>query len=152
MCPMVFSRLPAPPQAEKIELHIEAPIALENSTAILNYLKAQLANGEALEVALPLGRSCLHHAPDSDIVLIAAGTGFAQMKSIIEYLHHSDFDRSISLYWGVRAASDMYARSMAEEWMRKGAVRFVAVTADNADNEWQGHHAELIRAAIGRRS
>ncbi|GAA3960913.1 CDP-6-deoxy-delta-3,4-glucoseen reductase [Allohahella marinimesophila] len=143
-----FFSIASAPQAAIIELHIEAPEALENSTAILNYLKTQFKSGEPLQVALPLGKSCLDHAPDFDIVLIAAGTGFAQMKSIIEFLHQSAYKRTVSLYWGVRTASDMYARSIAEDWMKKGKLRFVAVTADNADNEWQGHHAELIRAAI----
>jgi CDP-4-dehydro-6-deoxyglucose reductase len=70
------------------------------------------------------------------------------MKSIIEFLRDSQFKRSVSLYWGVRAAGDMYARELAERWATEGVARFKGVTADNADNEWQGHHAELIRAAI----
>lgn len=143
-----FFSIASAPGKRSIELHIEAPEALENSTAILAYIRQSLATGETLKVALPMGKSCIDDAPDSDIVLIAAGTGFAQMKSIVEFLQNSEFRRSVSLYWGVRAAADMYARDLAERWSTEGVVRFVGVTADNVDSEWQGHHAELIRAVI----
>ena len=54
----------------------------------------------------------------------------------------------ITALWGVRRARELCASAIPNEWARHPNVRCIAIGADNLDNEWNGHHGELIRALV----
>ena len=63
----------------------------------------------------PLGQFTLHDS-DRPIIMIAGGTGFAPIKSLIEYSLKNNHKRPIEFYWGARTANDLYLNDMAEAW------------------------------------
>ena len=48
--------------------------------------------------------------------MIAGGTGFAPVKSLVEYAIEKNEQRSIDIYWGARTESDLYLDSLAQQW------------------------------------
>lgn len=108
-----------------IELHIQHWPERENSARLRELL--QVAN--QLTVRLPGGDCVLDTQSTRPLWLIAAGTGFAQMKAIMEASLKSQPERRISLWWAVREHRDLYAETLACAWaQRHPNVDFQAVT------------------------
>jgi NAD(P)H-flavin reductase len=54
------------------------------------------------------------------VVLVAGGTGYAPMQALLWQWLESGTQRPVVLYWGVRAAEDLYR----DAWLRERAARF----------------------------
>ncbi|WP_097462055.1 2Fe-2S iron-sulfur cluster-binding protein [Mangrovitalea sediminis] len=142
--PAYFS-IASAPAARELELHIQAGEDWDTAQNILDYLRRH----GAVPVTLPYGKACLGQVPAQPVVLIAAGTGFAQMKSVVEYLRANETVQPVVLYWGVRRLEDMYLRAMPEQWQSDWAsFTFVPVVKDDEDNDWRGHHEQLVKAVL----
>lgn len=108
-----------------IELHIQHWPERDNSARLRDLL--QVAN--QLTVRLPSGECVLDTESERPLLLIAAGTGFAQMKAIMEASLQSQPERPISLWWAAREHRDLYAENLATQWAQQHAnVSFQAVT------------------------
>jgi CDP-4-dehydro-6-deoxyglucose reductase len=133
------------PSEEMIELHIQATPEWVSAQKVID----ALASGGEVTVELPHGRACLASAPDKPLLLVAAGTGFAQMKSLVDYLRETSYDKPVKLYWGVRRHEDMYLRSLAQRWQEEWPpFTFLPVVGDDEDNDWSGHHDQLVRTVL----
>ena len=71
----------------------------ESAVELLAFLRRQ---GFA-RIQMPFGDTHLAELPEGPLVLIAAGTGMAQMHSLIEYCRAAGFPHPVHLYW--RAAA-----------------------------------------------
>lgn len=139
--PCYFS-IASSPSAEHLELHIQATPDWVSAQRVIDALKS----GQPVTLELPHGHACLAAKPDKPVVMVAAGTGFAQMKSMVDYLRETDFDQPVTLFWGVRRHEDMYLRSLAQQWHEEWPpLTFVPVVGDCEDNDWSGHHDQLVR-------
>lgn len=142
--PCYFS-IASSPAEDHIELHIQASPDWVSAQKVID----ALTSGQDVTVELPHGKACLAAAPEKPLVLVAAGTGFAQMKSLVEYLKETRFNQSVKLFWGVRKHEDMYLRTLAQQWHDGwDAFTFVPVVGDDEDNDWGGHHDQLVRAVL----
>lgn len=142
--PCYFS-IASSPSAELIELHIQATPEWVSAQKVID----ALTSGGEVTVELPHGRACLASAPEKPLLLVAAGTGFAQVKSLVNYLRETDYDRPVRFYWGVRRHEDMYLRSLARQWQEDWPpFTFVPVVGDDEDNDWSGHHEQLVRTVM----
>src|SRR5690606_32510382 len=104
-------------------------------------LQTCLETKQSVSLSLPYGEACLTRLPEKPVVLIAAGTGFAQMKSIAEYLFAQQFGLPVSLYWGVRKADDMYLQALAEEWAtRYDNFNFYPLMGELEESDTIEHH------------
>lgn len=142
--PCYFS-IASSPSAELIELHIQATPEWVSAQKVID----ALTSGGEVTVELPHGRACLASAPDKPLLLVAAGTGFAQVKSLVDYLRETSYDKPVKFYWGVRRHEDMYLRSLAQRWQEAWPpFTFLPVVGDDEDNEWSGHHDQLVRTVL----
>lgn len=142
--PCYFS-IASSPSAELIELHIQASPDWVSAQNVVDALKS----GQDVAVEMPHGKACLAAVPERPLLLVAAGTGFAQMKSLVDYLHDTRYSHPVKLYWGVRKHEDMYLRSLAQQWHEESErFTFVPVVGDDEDNDWSGHHEQLVRAVL----
>ena len=108
-----------------IELHIQHWPERDNSARLRELL--QVAN--QLTLRLPCGDCVLDRQSERPLMLIAAGTGFSQMKAIIEAVLHEQPEREISLWWAAREHRDLYLEQLASSWAQTHAnVSFHAVT------------------------
>lgn len=140
------------PDAVTLELHIQAASEWATAQGVMDYLRQE----GRVALQLPFGKACLAQRPEQELLLVAAGTGFSQMKSILEYLASIDGELTavtgrppITLYWGVRRQEDMYLRDLPEQWQAQWpGFRFVPVVGNDEDSEWQGHHDQLAQAVL----
>ncbi|WP_404367604.1 2Fe-2S iron-sulfur cluster-binding protein [Marinobacter sp.] len=142
--PCYFS-IASSPRAEKLELHIQATPDWVSAQRVIDALRS----GRPVTLELPHGRACLAAAPEKPLLMVAAGTGFAQMKSMVDYLRETGSDQPVRLFWGVRRHEDMYLRSLAQRWEEEWPeFTFVPVVGDSEDNDWSGHHDQLVRTVL----
>lgn len=131
------------PDAPDIELHIQASPDWTSAQRVIEHLRDQ----PSVQVSLPFGKACLASVPPQPLVLVVAGTGFAQAKSVLDYVLAQPACGPVTLYWGVRRAQDMYLADLPRQWVRQyPAFRFVPVMGDSEDNDWPGHHDQLVAA------
>jgi CDP-4-dehydro-6-deoxyglucose reductase len=146
--PAYFS-IASRPGLRSIELHIQADPHLESAVKIVQYLQTQLEQNSCVSISLPFGEACLHKVPSKDLIFMAAGTGFSQMKSMIEHLQFIDYKHAISLYWAVRKDEDMYLKELAESWAQQFSnVNFKPIIADIDDRQGVEHHDQMSEAVL----
>lgn len=133
-----FSLASSPGRGRELELHV---LARERSAVdLLEYIRLK---GMAT-VQMPFGDTHLDELPDGPLVLIAAGTGMAQMNSLIEYCRAEGFAHPVHLYWGVRRPEDFYELSHWEEWQLMPNLYLHRVVSDVCG--WQGRCGLLHEA------
>jgi CDP-4-dehydro-6-deoxyglucose reductase, E3 len=98
----------------------------------------------------PFGTFFLRDDSDKPIVLLASGTGFAPVKSLVEHAFHVNTRRSMVMYWGARVRADLYMNALPEEWARTHAnFTYVPVLSEPLPgDQWTGrtglvHHAVM---------
>lgn len=106
-----FSLANSPEQDQKLELHIR----YYNGGLFSEYAFNDLPEKTLLRIEGPLGQFTLQKS-DRPIIMIAGGTGFAPIKSLIEYSIKNNDHRPIQLYWGARTDTDLYLDDMAKQW------------------------------------
>ncbi|MFD2192141.1 NAD(P)H-flavin reductase [Pistricoccus aurantiacus] len=111
-----------------LELHIQHWPERSNSAR----LKEMMRHATRLTLRLPGGECVLEPDSRRPLLLIAAGTGFAQMKAILEAALAADSERPVDLWWAVRERRDLYLETLPREWAARYAnFHFhVAVEAD----------------------
>jgi len=134
-----FSLASAPHSGRDLELHV---LARENSAVALI---AQLQRNGMARLEMPFGDAHLAELPDGPLVLIAAGTGMAQMHSLIEHCRANGFKHPVHLYWGVRLPDDFYQIEHWAEWERLPNLFLHKVVSDLCG--WEGR-CGLLHEAI----
>ncbi|MBB3191123.1 NAD(P)H-flavin reductase [Halomonas cerina] len=127
-----------------IELHIQHWPERDNSARLRELLQV----AERLTLRLPGGDCVLDPDSERPLLLIAAGTGFAQMKAIVEAALHADPEREIELWWAARERRDLYLERLAREWVERHAgVTFHGVSEQPLE---AGFDAERVLGHRGR--
>ena len=133
-----FSLASAPHGGRDLELHVLVREASAQS------LVEQLQRNRMARVELPFGDTHLAELPDGPLVLIAAGTGMAQMHSLIEHCRAQGFKHPVHLYWGVRRPEDFYQLEHWEEWKALPNLFLHQVVSDLCG--WEGRCGMLHEA------
>jgi CDP-4-dehydro-6-deoxyglucose reductase len=87
-------------------------------------------------------RCCASRAPSANsyiaagtapLILIAGGTGFAPVKSMLRHVLEHGVERQIHFYWGARRQEDLYEEALVLDWVRKyPQLQFSAVLSEAA--------------------
>lgn len=143
-----YSMANPPQQNDGVELHIRH-VAGGRFTA---HLAGEMQVGHLLDVTLPFGDFTVRDATDKPMILLASGTGFAPVKSIVEDAIKRKTTRPMTLYWGARKAADVYLADLPAKWAQKYPwFSFVPVlsegavpSGDAADGETAGDGASAF--------
>ncbi|TFH88367.1 NAD(P)H-flavin reductase [Billgrantia azerbaijanica] len=128
-----------------LELHIQHWPERENSAR----LRALVQVAERLTLYLPGGDCVLDSDSARPLLLIAAGTGFAQMKAIVEASLHEAPERPIELWWAARERRDLYLESLPREWAAAHPTfRFHPVTERVPETPLSGERVIAHRGRI----
>jgi CDP-4-dehydro-6-deoxyglucose reductase len=132
------------PGAGAIELHVRRVAG----GAFTAHVFEAMREGDAITVEGPRGAFYLREG-DRPIVLVAGGTGFAPMKSMLDVALASGLSRPTRLYWGGRRPRDLYMAALADEWARANAAfTFVPVVSEpRRDDAWSGRTG-LVHEAV----
>ena len=89
-----------------------------------------LATGSLLRIEGPIGQFSYREGAGA-VLMIAGGTGFAPLKSILRHVLETGIGRDLHLYWGARQRHDVYEEATILEWARRnGRLRFTAVLSE----------------------
>jgi len=105
---------------------------------------------EILRIEGPYGSFFLREDSHKPIILLAAGTGFAPIKAIIEQLQFKGIARPATLYWGGRRPADLYM----DEWVRNKLtelpwLRYIPVISDALPiDAWTGRSGFVHQAVL----
>ncbi|MET8837123.1 globin domain-containing protein [Micromonospora sp. NPDC004540] len=148
-----YSPANAPRPDGTLELHVRAA----PGGAVSSRLVYGCAVGDQLHLAAPVGdRLTLWPAGSSDLLLLAGGTGWAPVKSLLEQVAAEGAGRRVDLYVGARSRLEFYDSEAIDKfaasypWLRVTYVagsdptrpgEFVQV-ADQvlADGDWRSRH------------
>jgi CDP-4-dehydro-6-deoxyglucose reductase len=109
---------------------------------------ATLAAGALLRIEGPMGQFS-YRPGTSPIVMVAGGTGFAPLKSMLRHVLETGIGRDIHLYWGARHAADVYEEERVLEWTRSHSqLRFTAVLSEATLAEASHHRTGWVHEAV----
>jgi CDP-4-dehydro-6-deoxyglucose reductase len=131
-----FSIANAPHRTEHLELHIRRV----EGGSFTGHVFGDMKEREILRFEGPLGSFSLREDSRRPIVMIAGGTGFAPIKSLVEHAIHIGLARPIVLYWGARTRSGLYRDELARSWEQAlPGFRYIPVLSDAApEDAWTG--------------
>ncbi|WP_157016881.1 FAD-binding oxidoreductase [Mesorhizobium xinjiangense] len=138
-----YSMANPPQKNDALELHIRHVPGGKFSESIL----ARLAPNDVLEVELPYGEFTLTEAV-IPALLVATGTGFAPIRSIIENQVRSGAARPLHLYWGGNGSDDIYMRAAMEALAERHVWFTFTPVVSGADAGWQGRRGFVHEAVL----
>ena len=129
-----------------IELHIKLVPGGAFTTYVFNAMK----QGDMLRCEGPLGSFYLREDTDRPIIFVAGSTGFAPVKSMVEYAFHAGLRRPMYLYWGVKTTADFYMKELPERWAREhDNFKFIPVLSEPAPGAgWTGRVGTVHEAIL----
>ena len=135
-----------PHENEYLELHVRS---MANGTFTKQVFET-LKEKDILRFEGPLGTFFLREETEKPIIFVASGTGFAPIKSIIEYTFDKNINRKMVLYWGGRRPKDIYMSELATHWEEEhDNFSFIPVISDQEpDDEWEGRTGLVHTAAM----
>ena len=140
-----FSMGNAPHDDELLQLHVRHVAGGQFTDHVFGKMKER----DILRFEGPQGTFFLREDSTKPIVLVASGTGFAPIKSIIEHALHKDIRRPMTLYWGGRRPNDLYMSALAEGWAAQGRITYVPVISDALpEDNWSGRTGFVHRAVM----
>jgi CDP-4-dehydro-6-deoxyglucose reductase len=145
-----YSIANAPEQEGPLELHIRHLPGGLFTDFIFGAKDPALKEKDILRFEGPLGSFFLREDSKKPIIFLAAGTGFAPIKSIIEQMQAKKIQKPISLYWGGRRPSDLYMNNLCEGWARDlPDFKYIPVISDALpEDAWSGRNGLVHRAVM----
>ncbi|TDV35737.1 CDP-4-dehydro-6-deoxyglucose reductase [Paraburkholderia caballeronis] len=138
-----YSMANPPHESDSVQLHVRHVPGGRFSEGVLRGLD----KGHKLRVELPFGEFSLQEESQKPAILLATGTGFAPVKSIVEDALKRKLDRPLYLYWGARRLEDLYLFDLADKWAKNGRLRFVPVLSEPHEG-WSGRHGFVHEAVL----
>jgi CDP-4-dehydro-6-deoxyglucose reductase, E3 len=104
--------------------------------------------GSLLRIEGPIGQFVYQEHP-SPLLMIAGGTGFAPLKSMLRHILEGGVEKPIHLYWGARLPHDVYEEKLVLEWVRRyPQLQFTAVLSEAAHAEAPHHRLGWVHEAV----
>ena len=145
-----YSIANAPEQEGPLELHIRHLPGGLFTDFVFAAKDPALKEKDILRFEGPLGSFFLREDSKKPIIFVAAGTGFAPIKSIIEQMQAKKIQRPISLYWGGRRPSDLYMNSLCETWAQDlPDFKYIPAISDALpEDTWDGRSGFVHEAVM----
>lgn len=141
-----FSLANAPYEDNLLQLHIRHVPGGFFTEQVFTTMKER----DILRFEGPHGGFTLHNDAGKPVILLAGGTGFAPIKSIVEQAIADRYPHPLYIYWGAKARVDLYQNALPEMWAASHPnIHYVPVLSEPAaDDAWSGrtgfvHHAVL---------
>ncbi|GAA5648130.1 MULTISPECIES: NAD(P)H-flavin reductase [Vibrio] len=130
----------------ELELHIGAAEHNAYAGEVVEAMQAALANGTDIAIDAPHGDAWVKEDSQRPLLLIAGGTGFSYVRSILDHCIAQNKSNNIYLYWGARDECQLYAKDeLRAIEQRYNNVHFVPVV-EQAEADWQGKVGNVLQA------
>jgi CDP-4-dehydro-6-deoxyglucose reductase len=146
-----FSIASPPHDSELIELHVRRVSGggfTERLFGSPGTTEAPLGVGSLVRIEGPIGQFSYREG-HSPILMLAGGTGFAPLKSMLRHVLETGRDRQIHFYWGARHVHDLYEQARVLEWVRREPrLSFNAVLSEATGAEAARCRVGLVHEAV----
>ena len=141
-----FSLANAPHDDALLQLHIRLIPGGQFTEHVFNVMKER----DILRFEGPHGSFSLREGSARPIILVAGGTGFAPIKSIVEHAFHNGIDRPMQLYWGARDRAGLYLPELPLRWAAEHPhFQYRPVLSEpSAADAWTGRRGLVHRAVL----
>ncbi len=130
----------------ELELHIGAAEHNAYALEVVEAMKLALEKDGEIVIDAPHGDAWVQEESERPLLLIAGGTGFSYVRSILDHCVAQNKENDIYLYWGARDECQLYAKDeLIEIAAQNGNVHFIPVIEQKAD-EWQGKVGNVLQA------
>jgi len=131
-----YSLASAPEDQGLLQLHIRHVPGGLFTEQVFSTLKVR----DILRFNGPHGSFYLREDSSKPMILLAGGTGFAPVKSIVEHAIARNINRPMFIYWGAKARVDLYQNGLPEKWAAEYAsISYIPVLSEPADGDnWNG--------------
>ena len=140
-----FSLANAPHDDALLQLHIRLVPGGLFTEHVFNGMKEK----DILRLNGPHGTFFLREESAKPMILLAGGTGFAPIKSIVEHALFTGSKRPMTLYWGNRNHSGLYLDELPRRWAAEHPqLTYVPVLSEPAPEDgWTGRQG-LVHEAV----
>lgn len=135
--------------ADASGLMLEFHLRVTPGGMFAHYVRDQMPERTLLRFEGPLGAFYLREDSARPALLMAGGTGFGPVKSILERQLKSKPSRPLHLFWGARALRDLYLDSLAREWAQQHSNFHYTPVLSEPDAVWDGERG-LVHEALLR--
>ncbi|AKJ40845.1 NAD(P)H-flavin reductase [Pragia fontium] len=139
-----FSMASTPMENNLIELHIGASEINLYAMAVMDRLLAE----DTISIDIPHGDAWLRQDSQRPILLIAGGTGFSYVNSILMTVLAQQPERQISLYWGGREEAHLYDLTRLESLTVQYPNLNVVSVVEQPDELWRGRNGTVLAAVL----
>jgi NAD(P)H-flavin reductase len=130
-----FTIASSPHSYPYLELHIRDTGNKLISTAIQS-IKDNMRTGKKQNISFPHGNCYFDDTYfKDDLIFVSWGTGFSQAKSIIEYIFHHQYKKSIYLFQIVKDIKNLYQESTIIEWSNLDNFQYQIIVRQKLDNQ-----------------
>jgi len=127
-----FSIASSPDCGDMLEFHLRDV----EEGLLARLLHGHLNDASKVRVDGPKGDYSFDLAAEKPLIMLAGGTGFAPVKSMLEYAMQHGLKRKVLLYWGARTRDDLYCADLVQRWCRaEEGLNCVPVLSDEP---WDG--------------
>lgn len=121
----------------KIDLYIAS--SGEKAQCVICFLRAAVV----VRLTLPMGdciinQRFLDNHPNQPLIMVAAGSGFSQIKCLTEAALMLNPKQEIHLYWSAREQSEFYLTEQIEQWAKQHPNFRYHLLLEEAKAEWTG--------------
>jgi CDP-4-dehydro-6-deoxyglucose reductase, E3 len=107
-----------------------------------------LAVGSLLRIEGPVGQFCYRDGT-LPAIMVAGGTGFAPLKSMLRHVLETGIRRNLHLYWGARHDRDVYEEALVLGWrQRHPRLKFTVVLSEATAQEAAHRRIGLVHEAV----
>jgi CDP-4-dehydro-6-deoxyglucose reductase len=139
-----FSIASPPHDSELLELHVRRVAG----GGFTEHLFDALPVGSLLRIEGPIGQF-VYEQNQAPLLMIAGGTGFAPLKSMLRHVLEGGIDRPIHLYWGARQSQDVYEEELVLGWAHQyPQLRFTAVLSEATETKAPHHRLGWVHEAV----
>jgi len=143
-----FSIACPPHDAGLLELHVRRVPGGGFTQRLFGASDPALGPGALLRIEGPMGQFS-YRPGTSPIVMVAGGTGFAPLKSMLRHVLETGIRRDIHFYWGARHAADVYEEQRVLGWTRSHSqLRFTAVLSEATPAEAAHQRTGWVHDAV----
>lgn len=141
-----YSMANPPQDSGRLELHVRRVAGGQFTSQVFEALGAR----SLLRLEGPLGGFWLREDSERPMVMVAGGTGFAPIKSMLQHLVHAGVRRPVHFYWGVRRPRDLYEGALVAGWAAAHDwLRFVPVMSEALPEDgWDGRRGWVHEAVL----
>lgn len=141
-----FSIASPPHESERLELHVRRVAGGDFTAQVFDGLRER----DLLRLEGPLGGFWLREDTERPVVLVAGGTGFAPIKSMLRHLMQIEAARPVHFFWGVRRPRDLYEGAQVAQWAETHDwLRFTPVMSEPLPEDgWRGRRGWVHEAVL----